>query len=152
MQAQTRIQIGNEIWLTEQAALDEYPLEKLILEKLISAKVIRAMAHSTSRLLAEKDMQVVAPKLDRAQWQDLGRSSINLTDAAQKYQMSAGTLRSLARKGYVTIVEDRGWQVLVNEGDVAFAAALAKIIRLSPGKSLFPRNYRPPSSGHTSSS
>lgn len=64
------------------------------------------------------------------------------TDAARKYGFSDPSIYKWIADGWVRLVLDRPRNKLVNEGDIAFARALADLIGHAEGRAVFPAKPR----------
>lgn len=83
----------------------------------------------------------VAQRLNAARAAVEGHA-ITATDAAEKYGFSADTIYNWHNAGWVTKLYGGRRNRLFNEGDIAFARALADLRGQAVGKSVFPAKPR----------
>lgn len=112
-------------------------LDEAIIRHLISAGVVPGGAE----LCDLEKIESVADRLTVARSQRKGYGILG-PDAAAKYGFDVGSLYRWQREGWVTLLIDRQRSRVFDEGDIAFARALADEIGHVQGKSVFPAKPR----------
>jgi hypothetical protein len=112
-------------------------LDESIIRHLISAGVVTGGAE-----LCDLDqIGDVADRLTSARIQRKGYGILG-PDAAEKYGFDVGSLYRWQREGWVKLLIERQRSRVFDEGDIAFARALADEIGHVQGKSVFPAKPR----------
>jgi hypothetical protein len=95
-----------------------------------------------------EEARVIAAQMKTAR-QGVEGVGILATHAEAKYGLSNPSIYSWHKGGWIGIVAIENGNRLFNEGDIAFARALATLINYKPGKPIFPTSKpsgRPPKS------
>ena len=136
---------AQDLTFVQVATLTGLPAE--LLRKLVRDGVIAGDAPWRMKgIVGTCDLdqaRVVAARLHAARRPVEGQG-ILATAAAAKYDFGDPSIYSWHKKGWVRVVEilpngDR----LFNEGDIAFARAIADLVPHNPGKAIFPRGNGP---------
>lgn len=98
--------------------------EKALLERVKSGRIASGQLPNGELLVAEND---VDPSLHikREDFEHLRGRSISISEASRKYNVPHQNFSRWAKVGYIHVLE-RGWKVLIDEGDVAYCAAVYK--------------------------
>jgi hypothetical protein len=88
-----------------------------------------------------EDAQLLAGQLAEARAGVDGRG-ILATDAAEKYKFDVNTIYKWQKDGWVKVLVNRARNRIVNEGDIAYARALANMVGQVKGKAIFPPKPR----------
>lgn len=138
-----RVQHG-QVTFEEAAQLTSLPAEllrKLVRDGVLNGKAPRGFGvFGTCNL---EEARQIAAKLQAARTATEGRGILG-TEAAEKYQFGRNTIYLWQKAGWVQIIgETQSGDLLFNEGDIAFARALADMSGHKAGKPVFPkREYR----------
>jgi hypothetical protein len=137
---QTQNGNGNGHWIPLAEAIALHPeVDPAVLEQLARHRVLTSRRPVGEEMLVDREeVEAIARRLDRRQWQQFAGRKISLSDAAQRYNLRKVTLSKWARAGHIRVLERDSYRVYLDEADVNFAAALAQIAN-RPGRSLFPR-------------
>jgi hypothetical protein len=117
-------------------------LHPAILRKLVRDGVIDGEApHRYKQIYGTCNIEqakAVAARLQAAR-APVDGNPILATEAALKYRFEAKTIYNWHAKGWVEVIKNTpSGDRLFNEGDVAFARALANLSGHTPGKAVFP--------------
>ncbi len=135
--------------MTIQKAAQRVGLSWETLRTLVQSGRIRAgnfngdvlmSIHQARKARRLVDKQKAHLPVDRSQFKDLEDKPIRLSVAATKYEITHGNLSYWAQRGHVRVLARGPKVVLLNEADVAFAAALVQSNGgMRQGKRVFPR-------------
>jgi hypothetical protein len=121
------------IYIPLDYAAEKYNLSKnALLERVKSGRIASAQLPNGEYLVAEND---VDPSLNirREDFKHLQGKKISMSEASRKYDVAQVNVSRWAKANYITILE-RGWQVLLDEGDVAYTGAVYKAKKEIYGK------------------
>jgi predicted site-specific integrase-resolvase len=90
------------------------------LDKLARGGKIKTVLLHDEILLRKSDIMAMQPKENFAA---LEGNPIGIGEASRKYKIAQPTISRWVQKGYITIIEQEGQKVLINEADVARMAA-----------------------------
>jgi len=137
---------GNHVhWIALKDAARQYALEEALLERLAREGLVRSGMLADELHLAVEDVEPIAARLKKSNFEHLESHPIEAPRAAKKYNLPYGSLLNWTRQGYIRRVGSRKRPVLLNEADVAYTSALAVVCGISQGKALFPtsKQYSP---------
>lgn len=128
-------------YLTKQQATKKYGLSENELNDLLSSEFLKVASLNGEIILLEDSIRNhLAMRLDRQQFTALDGEPILLREAAQKYGFKIGSLARWVTQGHIRILATEGnYRIFLNEGDVAYARALANVRGIRSGRPLFPR-------------
>jgi hypothetical protein len=112
-------------------------LDEAIVRHLVGSGVVAG-----SQDLCDLDqIEAVAERLLSAREQRAGYGILG-PDAASKYNFQVMNLYRWQREGWIKVLIDRQRNRLFDEGDIAFARALADEVQQVQGKAIFPAKPR----------
>lgn len=117
-----------------------------IVTHLIRAGVLPGSVSPAGALAELDEAQKIAEKLAAARKTVAGNRT-SATAASKKYGFSDVSILNWKKRGWIKVIGQRGAYEELDEGDVAFARALADVLGgVSPGRGVFPtapRSGRP---------
>ena len=118
-----------------------------ILRKLVRSEILDGIAHSNGDkwywgTCDLSQAQAIDDRLNDAR-RDTEGVGILATDAAQKYGFDATSIYAWHRAGWIDVIGIEQGIRYFNEGDIAFARALADLSGHRQGKPLFPGKRQP---------
>jgi excisionase family DNA binding protein len=120
-------------------AATQYPLADDLLERLARDGIIRSKMQEDELLVAAEDIEPVAARLDKMNFEHLEGRPIELARAAEQYGFPFHSLRAWVAQGHIRkIKSNRRRPTLLNEADVAYTRVLAEVRGIRRGKALFP--------------
>jgi hypothetical protein len=112
-------------------------LDEAIVRHLVGSGVVAG-----SQDLCDLDqIEAVAERLLSAREQRAGYGILG-PDAAHKYKFDPGSLYKWQREGWIKVLIERQRNRLFDEGDIAFARALADEVGHAAGRAVFPAKPR----------
>ena len=136
-------------------AARRYDLNPRLLTSMVEAGRIDAVEVNGDIAVAEEDVNKTRKAVAKREelWrrvQHLEGQGIGVNEAAQRYDLSTGSLTRWMQGGYIRILRrgnpkgGRGNKTLLNESDVAYAKLASEERRARPGRRVFTREFSPP--------
>lgn len=110
-------------------------------EPIIRHLVAAGVLHGDSSVCDFEQAAELAGQLAAARAPVEGQG-ILATEAARKYKFSDPSIYKWVAEGWVKVLVDRPRNKLMNEGDIAFARALADLVGHTEGRAVFPAKPR----------
>jgi predicted site-specific integrase-resolvase len=120
---------------------------------LVDDGKIRAVEINGNVAVAEEDIEDTSPLLSKrkelwARVRHLDGKPIGVREACEKYNLSPTSLYRWINRKYIRVLNDqrgggRGIKRLLNEADVAYAAAVAKRRGQTQGRTIFTSEFAP---------
>ncbi len=140
-----------ETYITLQEATQRYNLGAKLLTRFVTDGRIRGGRLNGTFVLSEQDTREVAEQQAtkgdlRKKVAQLEGKPIGVNEAAQKYDLSQPNISTWIRAGYIRVLSPargRGYKMLTDESDVAYAKELSKLHPISQGKRVFTPKFVP---------
>ena len=132
----------NQIQIPINQAAQITDLDAAILRHLVRAGVLAGAATPQADICNLDAATAIAGKLDEAR-KPVEGVGILATAAAEKYGFARKSIYRWYQNNWIKLLEiDQSDHQIFNEGDIAFARALADIIGHAAGKAVFPAKPR----------
>jgi predicted site-specific integrase-resolvase len=136
-------------------AIRRYDLDPSVLTRMIEDGRIDAVKTNGDIAVAEEDVDRTRKTMSKRDelWRrvkHLDGQKIGVNEAAQRYDLSTGSLTRWTQAGYIRILHrgnpkgGRGNKTLLNEADVAYAKLAAEKRQAGPGRKVFTQEFLPP--------
>jgi len=141
--------LAQSLITVEQQSFDQVAIETGIhpdiLRMLVRDGILEGVMHSWKDQIGTCDLEQAREIADRlaAARAPVEGQPIGATEAAEKYGFNRITIHNWFNAGWITLAGTGEYKKrLFNEGDIAFARALADLCGQAAGKSVFPAKSR----------
>lgn len=111
-----------QVFLLKDAA-SRFNLPLDLLTRMVQSDKIEAVELPNGEFAVSEPTVKKIISVSKEEFKHLSGVPISVSDAAQKYDLKKDTVRLWTRKGYITVLET-GYRMQLDEGDVAYCAAV----------------------------
>jgi hypothetical protein len=141
--------LAQSLIAVEQQPFDQVAIETGIhpdiLRMLVRDGILEGVMHSWKDQIGICDLEQAREMADQlaAARVPVEGQGITATDAAEKYNFDRTSIHAWQKNGWITVIGTGSYNArLFNEGDIAFARALADMRGQAAGKAVFPAKPR----------